>query len=177
MRRCTGWLLALAVAGVLAGCPSRPTMEPAPVGVPVRPEPAPTLPLEPPTLPPPTIPEPRGLYFLHEQSYGAEACEPVGEVEVQTVSGPAGYAPQVQMEPQALNRLAARARDLGGNVVVLPHFDQQFDSGMLAGQAYRCGPAERRSIFDRARAARGLTIVADAPEPVAPGAPAGGGAR
>ncbi|NIR97706.1 MAG: hypothetical protein GWO39_06410, partial [Gammaproteobacteria bacterium] len=60
---------------------------------------------------------------------------------------------------RALLDLADEARWMGGNVVWLPRFGEQFHEQGLVGHVYRCDEGERRAIYDRAMRSRVLTVV------------------
>jgi len=101
---------------------------------------------------------PPGVYFLHEADAGLDDCVYVGERV--TGEGPAAIRPEAeQARARAFLDLAEQARWMGGNVVLLPTFREDFQSGRVLGRVYRCGAAQRRAIYQRAAARRQLTVV------------------
>jgi hypothetical protein len=150
----------LALALLLGACQGRAHMEGSLRYPPERPPQAAPLP-EPQGRPrglPPGSAAPPGIYFLHEQDYGVEGCLLLGE---RTTGGaaPRGPLEAEQARAHAVLDLAEQARWLGGNVVRLPSFSEDYRSGRLQGLVYRCDEALRRAIYERASAAQGLTVV------------------
>jgi hypothetical protein len=146
---------------LLTACAGRTHVEGALTSPPGRP-PAPQAPLPEPRGPPPEpSPEampPAGIYFLHEDGLGEERCVFVGER--QTGGGPAPrVADAAQARARAVLDMAEQTRWLGGNVVVLPTFQEDFRTGRLQGRVYRCAEPERGAIYQRAAARRQLTVV------------------
>lgn len=148
------WLMLVLAAVVLAGCP-KPKPGPHPMPAPSRQPGETPLPGVPPLIPGPFPP---GLYFLHDDAFGAGACRYLGELEVPTDA--TGKNPHSTPDrPEALHWMARQARHAGGNVVVLPHFSEEFGQSSLSGRNYRCSAGQRKAIFERAAALRGLTII------------------
>lgn len=101
---------------------------------------------------------PFGVFFLHGEDAGIADCVLMGERETGGRIGP-NRPDEEQARARAVLDMAEQARWLGGNVVVLPHFQEDFHSGRLRGRVYRCGEAERRDIYRRAAAQQNLTVV------------------
>jgi hypothetical protein len=131
-----------------AGSPSGPLNEPPPAADSASRSAGPDLPAV----------APPGVYLLHEESYGLAACVYVGE-RTTGAGVPAGQSAGEQERARAALDLADQARWLGGNVVMLPSFREDFRRGRLQGRVYRCGEAERRAIYARAAAEQKLTVI------------------
>jgi hypothetical protein len=105
----------------------------------------------------PTV-APRGIYFLHERDFGLSNC--VFIAERTTGGAPEGYRRGGEGDrSRAVLELAEEARWMGGNVVMLPKFSEDFRAGRLSGRVYRCPEPQRRSIYQRAAAEQRLTVV------------------
>lgn len=168
VRKAAGCTLLLG-ALLLAGCSgighvegrlSYPPERPPPAGAPLPPGELPPAP--PPRAPAPEDREetaPAGIYFLHEQPYGAEDCQFVGERVTGGTAAAAGTVEGEKARARAVLDLADQASWLGGNVVLLPNFREDYRAGRLLGRIYRCPEPQRRSIYDRAAADGALTVV------------------
>jgi len=106
----------------------------------------------------PELPTPLGVYFLHDGDFDLSECVYLGERTTGDAAPLARYQAE-QARSNAVLDLAEQSRLLGGNVVALPTFRDDFRAGRLQGRVYRCGEPERRRIYERAAAQQQLTIV------------------
>lgn len=119
-----------------------------------------------------------GIYFLHDQTTVSGAMEDgdcaylaehvAGE---ESASGSQGAligntdrggrvgGDWVGGKSGAVLELAERSRALGGNVVLLPHFSEEFSAGLLTGRVYRCDGAARRALHTQGASEQRLTVV------------------
>ncbi len=126
---------------------------------PAQPE---TVPLPQPRAPTapggPELPAPLGTYFLHKGDFPLEDCTFLGERITGDTAPSASYEAE-QARSRAVLDMVEQARLLGGNVVLLPSFREDYRAGRLVGRVYRCGDAQRRRLYEQAAATQQLTIV------------------
>jgi hypothetical protein len=164
----TAWIVGVGLAALLlAACRGQGHMEGSLTYPPPRPPPGQApLPQPSPRGEPQGLPRglaplpgaPPGIYFLHEQDFGVGACVFIGERSTGG-AGPAIGGDEESARARAVLDMAEEARWMGGNVVLLPSFREDYRSGHLQGRVYRCGEPERRSIYDRAAAEHKLTVI------------------
>lgn len=147
-------IVGLLVAG-LAACTERrpPPSQPA-TPAPRQEAPAPRQ--EAPAAKP--APRAKAILFIHEPDFPLSGCRRVGEAEAGAESRP-GQGDERWRGSTALLELAIRAQSLGGNVVVLPRFSEEFTQGRVTGHIYRCGTAQREALYRRASSEQRLTVI------------------
>jgi len=163
------WIAAASTLGaglallLLAGCSGQGHVEarltyPPPTQPETVPLPQPRAPGGPGAPGGPELPAPLGTYFLHNGEFALEGCTYLGE-RTTGDTAPAGRSEAEQARSRAVLDMAEQAKLLGGNVVLLPSFREDYRAGRLVGRVYRCGDVQRRRLYEQAAATQQLTIV------------------